>query len=362
MRRVTLPGTPPGTIEAAPGGIAPAVSAIAFGPEEVIEHKGVDLNALGDLLAKFPVVWVNVVGLGDASCIERIGKIFDLHRLALEDVVNVDQRPKVEHYGDYMYIVARMPAFGEDRLITEQFSMFLGKNFVVSFDERPGDCLEPVRERIRHKRGKIRETGPDYLAYTMLDAIVDAYFPMIESLGERLEQLEDDSVEHLKPETPRKLLEARHDLITFRRAVWPLRDTLSSLYRDETHLITADTQVYVRDCYDHALQLLDVIDTYREIANGLNELYNSGVSNRMNEVIKVLTLITTIFIPLSFIAGIYGMNFNPQSSPWNMPELDWYWGYPASLLLMAVIAAGLLYYFRRKGWLGANAPSPRDDK
>jgi magnesium transporter len=349
-RRVLKPGTAPGTLIADPSAPKPRIKVMAYDRDTITERNIEDVRDIEALLPKYRVVWVNVVGLGDAGVIEELGRIFKLHRLALEDVVNIDQRPKVEHYGDYMFIVVRMPAV-EERLSTEQFSMFLGPNFVVTFDERPGDCLDPVRDRIRHKRGKVRDSGPDYLAYGILDAVIDAYFPVIEHYGESLEELEDASVHCTQIDTPGRLLRVRHDLVMFRRAVWPLRDTLSSLYRDETDLIADDTRVYIRDCYDHAVQLLDVIETYREVTSGLMELYMSGVSNRMNEVMKVLTMMATLFIPLTFIAGIYGMNFHSERSPWNMPELDWYYGYPACLGAMLVTAAVLIYYFYRKGWL-----------
>jgi magnesium transporter len=349
-----VPGTSPGTITADSDALRPRIRLIAYDRESLTERHLEDVADVEAVLGKYAVVWVNVVGLGDAGVVEELGRIFKLHRLALEDVVNVDQRPKVEHYGDSMFIVARMPSLVE-RLMTEQFSLFLGQNFVLTFDERPGDCLERVRDRIRYKRGKIRDSGPDYLAYAILDATVDAYFPVIEQYGERLEELEDAAVHCQHAETPSRLLAVRHDLIVFRRAVWPLRDTLSSLYRDETDLVKEDTRVYIRDCYDHAVQLLDVIETYREVTSGLMELYMSGISNRMNEVMKVLTMMASVFIPLTFIVGIYGMNFNTEVSPWNMPELNWYYGYPLCLLLMLLAAAFLIYYFHRKGWLARDA-------
>jgi magnesium transporter len=355
-RRFTAPGTAPGTITADPGAPRPVISLIAYNRESITERHIEDVKEIEAVLGKYSVIWVNVVGLGDAGVVEEIGRIFKLHRLALEDVVNIDQRPKVEHYGDYMFIVARMPSV-QERLSTEQYSLFLGSNFVITFDERPGDCLEHVRDRIRHRRGKIRDTGPDHLAYAILDSIIDAYFPVVEQYGERLEELEDASVHGQQRDTPSRLLLVRHDLIMFRRAVWPLRDTLSSLYRDETELISEDTRVYIRDCYDHAVQLLDVIEMYREVTSGLMELYMSGMSNRMNEVMKVLTMMSTVFIPLTFIVGVYGMNFHTERSPWNMPELDWYYGYPACLLVMAITAGLLTYYFYRKGWLAREVDS-----
>ncbi|HMJ14060.1 MAG TPA: magnesium/cobalt transporter CorA [Polyangiaceae bacterium] len=358
-RRALKPGLSPGTLIIDPNAPRPQIKLTAYDSESLVERDIEDLDEISAALSTYRVVWVNVVGLGDAGIIEKIGKVFGLHRLALEDVVNIDQRPKVEHYGDYLFMVARMPTL-EERLSTEQVSLFLGAKFVLTFDEHPGDCLNPVRERLRNKRGKIRDSGADYLAYALLDAIIDAYFPIIETYGERLELLEDAAVRGTSRDTPSRLLMVRHDLLLFRRAAWPLRDMLSSLYRDETPLMSADTRVYIRDCYDHSIQLIDVIETYREVTSGLMDLYMSGMSNRMNEVMKVLTMMATVFIPLTFIAGIYGMNFNTRSSPWNMPELEWYWGYPACLLLMMVTAALLVYYFYRKGWLAREVQSLAD--
>lgn len=355
-RRITEPGAAPGTLTTDPKAPKPRITLMAYDQDTITERHIEDVREIEDVRSQYRVIWVNVVGLGDAGIIEELGRIFKLHRLSLEDVVNVDQRPKVEHYGDYMFIVVRMPSV-ELRFTTEQFSLFLGPNFVLTFDERPGDCLEPVRDRIRHKRGKMRDSGPDYLAYGILDGVIDAYFPVIEHYGESLEELEDAAVHCRQLDTPTRLLRVRHDLVMFRRAVWPLRDTLSSLYRDETDLIGEDTRVYIRDCYDHAVRLLDIIETYREVTSGLMELYMSGVSNRMNEIMKVLTMMATVFIPLTFIAGIYGMNFHTERSPWNMPELGWYYGYPACLGTMLITAALLVYYFYRKGWLAAREVS-----
>jgi magnesium transporter len=214
-----------------------------------------------------------------------------------------------------------------------------------------------VRDRIRKGGNKIRNTGPDYLAYALLDAFIDNYFPFLEQLGERLETLEDEVILRPDTQTITQIHRIKRDLLTMRRAVWPLRDALTSLIRESTPLITDDTRIYLRDCYDHTIRLIDLLETYREIATGLTDIYLSSMSNRLNEVMKVLTIFTAIFIPISFIAGVYGMNFNPNSSPWNMPELNWKWGYPFALALMAAVAIVLLIYFRRKGWL-TSTPKP----
>lgn len=329
----------------------PVIRMIAYGPEEVIEQDVKDPREIRPFLGRWPVIWVHVEGLGDVEIIETLGEIFELHGLALEDVIDVHQRPKVEEYGQYLYIVARMAVPGA-QLETEQFSLFLGPNFVLSFDERPEDRLNPVRERIRSKRGQIRNVGADYLAYALLDTIVDAYFPILEDYGERLEALEDEVVEHPDPRCVSRIHRIRRDLLMLRRAIWPQRESTNSLLRDVTPLITDETRVYIRDCYDHTVQLLDLVETYRELGADLMDVYLSSVSNRINEIMRVLTVISVIFMPLTFLAGVYGMNFNPDASPWNMPELNWYWGYLFALVLMAVIAVGQLVLFWRRGWLG----------
>lgn len=347
-RRRTPVGRPPGTLEADADAPPPVIRLIAFGPDEVVEREAADLESVREARGRWPVLWVDVDGLGDAALIAEIGRLFDLHPLALEDVLHVHQRPKHDEYGRCHFVVGRMLTPGE-RLDTEQVSLFFGRDFVVTFQERAGDCWEPVRERIRKAQGRVRSAGADYLAYALLDAIVDAYFPVLEEFGERLEALEDRVVARPDRSAIGEIHSARRDLLTLRRAVWPLRDALNSLQRD-VHLVTDETRVYLRDCYDHTVRIIDVIETGREIAAGLMEVYLSSLSNRMNEIMKVLTIIATIFIPLGFVAGIYGMNFNPEISPWNMPELNWRWGYPFALGLMAVVAGVLLAYCWRKGW------------
>jgi magnesium transporter len=267
----------------------------------------------------------------------------------MEDVLNVTQRPKVDEYDGNHYVVARMPVT-EEHLATEQLSIFLGKDFVVTFQEQPGDCLDGIRARIRSGRPRLRKGGPDYLLYTILDAVVDAYFPLLESVGQMLEDLEKDILERTEQRQIEELHALKRDLVTLRRYLTPLRDLNAHLVRPDIDLLEEKTQLYMRDCYDHSVSALSMVESYRDIASGLMELYLSMVSHRMNEVMKVLTVIATLFIPLSFIAGLYGMNFDPQVSPWNMPELGWRWGYPAVLALMAACAGGMLLYFRQKGW------------
>ena len=345
--------TPAGTLIADPEAPRPTIHVLAYNANEVTEQEIREPSRIHEVLGHWPVIWVDVEGLGDVETIRALGEVFGLHGLALEDVLSVHQRPKIEQYGDYYFIVGRMVKL-EEHLETEQVSLFLGKNFVLTFQEgRPGDCLNPVRERIRQKRGHIREAGLDHLVYSLLDAIVDSYFPVLEEYGERLDVLEDEILTHPSSNTVARIHEIKRHLLTLRRAIWPQREIFNALLRDENPIVTAETRLYLRDCYDHATQIIDLVETYRELASDLTDVYLSSISNRTNEIMRVLTVIATIFIPLTFISGLYGMNFNTEVSPFNMPELNWYWGYPFSLLLMMTVVLGQLFFFWRRGWLGA---------
>ena len=344
-------GSPPGTLHIATDAHTPALHAIAYHGDDFVEK---DLSQPGDvteLLDQWPITWLNVAGLGDADTIAELGRIFGLHPLALEDVVHMHQRAKVEQYGERLFIVARM-AQRNAALETEQLSIFVGKNFVLTFLEDPGDCFEPVRSRLRGG-GRLREASSGYLAYSLLDSVIDAYFPVVEAYAERLDRLEDRVIARPNRRAIAEIHSAKHDLRTLRRIVWPLREAVNSLVRDPSPLIDDDTRVHLRDCYDHLVQIIDLVETYRELGSDLTDLYLSSLSNRMNEIMKVLTIIATIFMPLSFITGLYGMNFSPERSPWNMPELRWRYGYPFALGLMVLTVLAMLGYFRRKGWLGS---------
>lgn len=340
------PGTPPGTLNVNPLAAAPVLHVIAYGPEDLVEQTLDDWRQVQGFVTRYPVCWVNVDGLGDREVLTGLGEVFSLHPLALEDVINVHQRPKVEQYDQHLFVIARMLTLGQ-RLETEQLSLFLGTGYVLTFQEHPGDCLDPIRERLRKAGGRLRRAGADYLAYALIDAVVDSYFPVLELFGERLETLEDEIVAHPDVSTVTQIHQAKRDLLTFRRAIWPERDALNALLRDDTPLVTAETRLYLRDCYDHTIRLIDILEVYRELASGLLDFYMSSISNRMNEVMKVLTVIATIFIPLTFIAGVYGMNFE------YMPELRRPWAYPAVWGVMLLVAVGMLAFFRRRGWLGA---------
>jgi len=351
LRRRTAPGHVPGAIVVDPAAPAPVVHVIAYGPNELVERELADLDALDELTRRMPGVWVDVQGLGDAETIHRLGAAFALHPLALEDVVNTHQRAKVEDYGDHLFLVARMLT-PNHRMDTEQVSIFLGKGFVVTFQERPGDCLEPVRRRLRGGKGRLRGAGADHLAYALLDALVDAYFPVLEACGERLDAFDDEVTAAPNRTSLAHIHALRGDLLLVRRTVWPLRDALGNLIREPNTLVSDETRLFLRDCYDHTVQIIDLVETYREMCSDLRDFSLSAVNNRMSEVMKVLTIIATLFMPLSFLAGVYGMNFDPNVSPWNMPELRWPLGYPFALGLMAIVAAGQIYFFRRRGWLG----------
>jgi magnesium transporter len=358
-RRVVgeVPGTLRVDAEAAPS----VVRVMAYGPDAYEEREIDNVESLREILHKSPVTWVNVDGLGNAEAIGKVGQIFDIHPLALEDVVHVHQRAKVEQYERQLFIVTRMVSLGE-RLETEQMSIFLGEDFVLTFQEHPGDCLDPVRDRIRKGTGRVRKAQADYLAYALLDAVIDGYFPLLEEYGERLEALEEQVITRPDAQTVARIHAAKREMLVLRRAVWPQREAVNSLLREELALIAEPTRLYLRDCYDHVIQIIDMLETYREICSGLLDAYQSSVSNRMNEVMKVLTIIATIFIPLGFVAGLYGMNFDPEKSPFNMPELKWYWGYPTALTIMAVVALGMLLFFWRKGWLGSSTPAREPDE
>jgi magnesium transporter len=237
---------------------------------------------------------------------------------------------------------------------TEQIALFVGSGFLISFQERAGDCLEPVRERLRHGHGRLRAEGADYLAYALIDGVIDAYFPMLEHYGEEVDALEDAVVAAPRSDQAARLYRVKRDLIMLRRAVWPTRDLLNAMLRDENPLLTSHTRLFLRDAYDHTVQLMDLVETYREITTGLLDVYLSSQSARMNEIMKFLTIIATIFIPLGFLASLWGMNFD-RASPWNLPELGWRFGYPAAIAVMIAVGAGLLVYFRRKGWLNSGA-------
>ena len=339
------PGTPPGTLlpddTAAPGKISVLTWTRAAASYEQVPN--VD-EALARI-APGAVTWIDVDGLGDVGTLTRLGERFGLHPLALEDVLNVPQRPKVERYDKHMFVVMRTMRLAEGTMVEEQVSLFFGADWLITVQERPdGDCFGAVREAIRAGRGRARESGADYTAYLLLDAVVDAYFPVIEHFGERMQALETAALADAGGAVLVEMQRMRHELLALRRAVWPMREEVGILLREESTPVSAETRVFLRDVYDHAVQALEIVESLRETAVSVMEVYLSVQNQRLNEIMKVLTIIATLFIPLTFIASIYGMNFR------HMPELEWRYGYLWALGLMAVTAVGLIAYFRRKGW------------
>ena len=345
-KRYSPPGTAPGTLRApdTPGAGPVRVTVMDYGPDRLIEKEVKSVEELEAYRDTPTVTWINVEGLSDIPFLEGLGRIFGFHPLTLEDVVNCGQRPKLEDYGSYHFLVMKSLILRDDCLQIEQISFFLSGNYVITLQEVPGDSFEAVRERIRQIKGQIRMMGPDYLMYALVDALMDEFFPLLERYGERIEELEDEVVLRPVPATLNQVHGIKRDLLMLRRTAWPEREVISSLQREEAHLIRPETRVFLRDCYDHAVQVIDMIETYRDLAAGMLDVYLSSTSNRLNEVMKVLTIISTIFIPMNFIAGLYGMNFK------DMPELSWRFGYPMALGLMLAMAVGMVAYFKRKGW------------
>ncbi|MDP8221728.1 MAG: magnesium/cobalt transporter CorA [Candidatus Lernaella stagnicola] len=352
-RRTVKPGTVPGELTVDLEAPHPTIHAMAWSSDaEFMETQVEKTEEISALRAHYSFVWIDVAGLGNLAIVEEVGAMFSLHRLALEDVLNVNQRPKVEYFSDHLFLTMRLLTVAAE-LEAEQISLFLGKNFVLTFQERLGDCFDGVRERLRRGKGRIRNSGADYVAYALIDSVVDHSFPLLEHFGELLESLEEEVLERPDRETIRHVFAVKTELIAIRRAVWPQRELLNSLMRDAPPLVSQDNVVYLRDCYDHTAQIIDLVENFRDIAASLVDVYLSTVSNRMNDVMRVLTIIATIFIPLGFLAGIYGMNFDSSVSKWNMPELRSPFGYPLLIGFMVTCAGGMLFYFYRKGWIGS---------
>ncbi|MBX9692841.1 MAG: magnesium/cobalt transporter CorA, partial [Cyanobacteria bacterium] len=327
------------------------IRVLSYGPSEAKQLTIGSIEEIRDYVGKLPVCWVDIEGVIDANSLNEIGAIFELHPLALEDVLHNHQRAKVEQYGKHHFIVTRMVSI-EDTLKTEQLSIFFGDNFVLTFQDRKGgDCLNPVRDRIKRGVGKIRQETAGHLAYSLVDAVVDGYFPVLDTFGERLNDLEDEVLDRHDNRFPSRIHQLKRDIWKLRCTIWPLRDALNALVRDGREVLSPETLLYLRDCYDHSIRIIDLVETYHQLCSDLMDLHLSRESARMNEILKVLTIISTIFIPPTFIAGIYGMNFNPDRSPLNMPELNWFYGYPFALALMAMMMVGLIVWLWWKGWL-----------
>lgn len=347
-------GGVPGTLKIEPDAAPSTIALIDYSPTNKTFIKlSLPEECIPYLDTTESVAWVDVAGLGSEDILQRIAKVFKLHPILIEDVVNVPQRPKVDEYEEQLLIIAQMvmPKPNYAGFWTEQVSLILGQHYLLTVQEEPErDCFDKVRDRIHNDRGIIRKQGADYLAYTLLDAIIDGFFPVLEAYGERIDELEDEVVTNPSKSTLEKIYRLRRELLALRRCIWPQRDAINSLIRDGSSLISNDVKIYLRDCYDHTVQVMDMVETYRELGSGLMDVYLSSVSNKMNEVMKLLTVISSIFIPLTFIAGVYGMNFDVEVSPFNMPELRWYLGYPLCWLFMLGVGGGLVYFFWKRGW------------
>jgi len=348
-------GLPPGTVvHVGPPREGPVcITTLAYGPDRLEERPARSVDEAMDHADGQPVSWINIDGVHDVAVIEAAGQRMGLHPLVMEDIAHTTQRPKMEQYDSCLFIVARMLMWdaAASAIRVEQVSFVLAEGRLVTFQEVPGDVFDGIRERIRADKGRIRRMGADYLLYALLDGILDHYYVVMERLGERIEELEDPSALEAGPEVLQKIRRLRRQMVDLRRAVWPMREVVGGLERGKASLISEETGVYLRDLYDHSVQILETVETYRDTLAGVLDLYMTASGNRMNEIMKVLTIIATIFIPLTFIAGIYGMNFDPEASPWNMPELTHPYGYPIALGAMGVVVMLMLLYFRRKKWI-----------
>jgi magnesium transporter len=348
-RRSHKTGLPPGTlVHVGERRVEkPRIRIIDYDETQLEEKEAQSIEECFPFKDKPTITWINIDGIHEPEIIEKIGNHFLVHPLVLEDILNTGQRPKLEESKDYLFIVLKMLQYDEttSEINAEQVSLIVGSNFVISFQESEGDVFDHVRERIRKTAPRVRFMGADYLGYALVDAVVDGYFSILENLGEQIESLEDKLLRAPSSENLASLHELKRELVFMRRSVWPLREVVGGFDRLESELVHDFTRPYLRDLYEHAVQVIDTVETFRDMVSGLLDVYLSSVSNRMNEVMKVLTIIATIFIPLTFIAGIYGMNFE------FMPELEWHWGYFAVLLIMTVIVIFMAFYFRRKKWL-----------
>ena len=347
-RRHPPPGARPGTLVVDPEAPPSRMTLAVYSAEGVDEHDVAETSALPGLLEPGRKAWLDVVGLGSEDVLRALARQFELHPLAIEDIVHVGQRPKIDRYAEHLLIVARLLRRDEVEILgVEQLSLLLGRDYVLSFRERPGDVFDPVRRRLHEGAGPIRQSAVDYLAYALLDTVVDGYSPLLEGLGDEIDDLEESVVEDAQPQFLERLTVVKRALLQLRRAVGPLRDAIKALVGEPAGFFTEDTRTYLRDTHDHCAQAMDVVDAYREVTNGFLNTYLSAMSNRTNEIMRVLTIMASIFIPLTFLAGIYGMNFQ------HMPELHVWWSYPLLLGLMFAVAVGMALYFRRRGWIGS---------
>ncbi|GCA75068.1 MAG: magnesium/cobalt transporter CorA [Microcystis sp.] len=341
------PGSEPGTLIIEPDAKPSRIILIDYDEDNAVRKVDITPNACAPYIGTNTVSWMDIQGLGSETVLKQVGDIFNLHPLLLEDVVNVPQRPKLEDYNNQLLVISQMVRLKEDEsgFDTEQVSFVLGKRYLLSFQEEElQDCFEIVRDRIRTSQGRVRKSGADYLTYLLLDTIIDGYFPVVEHYEDRIEALEDAIISNPDRDTMQEIYDVRRELLALRRLIWPMRNVLHLLMRDHHGIVSDEVQIYFRDSYDHVIQILEIIEAYRELAASLMDVYMSTMGNKLNEIMKFLTVISTIFIPLTFIVGVYGMNFE------NMPELKGEWSYFMVWLVMLAVAGGLIFYFWRKGW------------
>jgi len=349
MRKMRKPpvGARPGTLAIPSGATKSVLRVLSYDAETIEEHDSPNLEGIRELKDTGRRLWVDVQGLGDEKLLRGLAELFAIHPLALEDVANVPVRPKTESYDRQLLVIAQMPRSTDDlELSVRQVSVVIGRDYLLTFQEGREDALEPVRKRLKVQNSLIRKSSSDYLGYAILDTIVDTYYPVVESMGTRIEELEERVLADASPETLRELNSIKGQLLALRRAITPQREAVNKLIRDENELVSQTVRTYLRDTYDHVVQTTEAVENARELVNGLINTYLTVISNRMNEVMKTLTIVASIFVPLTFMAGIYGMNFE------NMPELQKRWAYPALLVLMTLTAGGMVLYFWRKGWIG----------
>ena len=351
--RFTRPGTAPGDLtQPRDTERLPAIlTLIDYDASGVEEKTGCTLEQAATFFNSPRSTWLHIQGAPTEEMLRAIGAAYGLHALALEDVSHVGQRAKLEAYDHQLFTIVSAPEHSEKGMSAAQLSLFLGDTWIVSFYSGRQDPFEAIRQRLRIADSRLRQNGVDYLYYSLVDTCIDLVFPQIETLGERIESLELTVFDEPSREALDEIHKLKRELVLLRRLLWPQRDMISSLIRDENALVSKGTRLYLRDCYDHSVHALDLVESYREMASSLLEVYLSSLSNRLNDVMKVLTIIATVFIPLSFIVGVYGMNFDRTAGPWNMPELGMRYGYPLLWLFMLLVVAGMLLYFRRKRWL-----------
>jgi magnesium transporter len=350
-KRYNPPGTPPGSLLAhdAVQHEALRISLIEYDDSHFEERENISVDDCRAYLATPTLTWIHVQGTAAPEVLRNLGEQFNLHKLALEDVLNTGQRPKAESYDGQLFVVLSLPSLNDGHIVTSQVSLFIGPDYLVSFHAGSSDPFEPVRKRLRNHTGRLRGLGTDALLHTLIDLVIDLGFPVLEDFGERIEALEEELLQHPGKHTLAVIHQLKRDLLLLRRMLWPQREVINTLLRDGHPLIHEETRLYLRDCYDHAIQIMDLMESYRDMTASMLDVYLSSTSYRLNEVMRVLTVIATLFIPPTFIVGLYGMNFD-RSSPWNMPELGWRYGYAFSWVIILAMIIGLLIFFKRKKW------------